>query len=326
MDAPLLDEGESKAPAAADFVGGAIHLDAPLPPPLFTEDAAVGVAVIGAGPSGLLTACLLKRLGRDDVAVFDMRDRPSDFYGSFPVVINKRGQVALGRLGGDILARFQRLSRPVSGLDIVNDNKTVASVDTFGMCIMRDQAVGLLLGVADELGVQIHWRHKLARMDMEGQKCVFERSGGEVSVRVVSACVGADGNYSRVRRECEERGTLGVAAEDWGVQMRYILAPNPPASHVLPSSVDGRVHYVLGADGYVCQQPDGVWSLSLTITEKSADWMLSEDPSAENIAKLRALCDKVAAPFAQHLLTSDDIYATFFQCRAFGKNRSRSGS
>ena len=48
--------------------------------------------------------------------------------------------------------------------------------------------------------------------------------------------------------------------------------------------------------------------------------MLSEDPSTENIAKLRALCEKVAAPFAQHLLTSDDIYATFFKCRAFGKS------
>ena len=50
---------------------------------------------------------------------------------------------------------------------------------------------------------------------------------------------------------------------------------------------------------------------------KGGDRMHSSVPRC---AKLRALCEKVAAPFAQHLLTSDDIYATFFKCRAFGKS------
>jgi hypothetical protein len=41
-------------------------------------------------------------------------------------------------------------------LHIVPKNRTVAEVDTLGLCIMRDQAVGLLLTIADELGVSAH--------------------------------------------------------------------------------------------------------------------------------------------------------------------------
>ena len=55
----------------------------------------------------------------------------------------------------------------VDGMDIINNNKTVARIETYGLCIMRDQAVGLLLNVADELGVPIYWQHKLLRMEFE---------------------------------------------------------------------------------------------------------------------------------------------------------------
>ena len=102
------------------------------------------------------------------------------------------------------------------------------------------------------------------------------------------------------------------------MQLRYMLAPDPPPG-TLPEAVDGSVHYVLGADGYVCQQPNGQWSVSISAPgdAEANDWLLSDDPSPENIGKLRALCEAKAAPFARHLLTSDEVYASHFSCRTF---------
>ena len=78
-----------------------------------------------------------------------------------------------------------------------------------------------------------------------------------------------------------------------------MLAPNPPGTKPLPTEVDGSVHYVLGSDGYVCQQPDGVWSLSFSILDGSDEFLRSNKASRENIEKLRSLCEARATPFAK---------------------------
>ena len=107
-----------------------------------------------------------------------------------------------------------------------------------------------------------------------------------------------------------------VDSWDWGVQLRYMLAPDPP-KHVLPSNVQGDTHYVLGDAGYVCQQPNGVWSLSFAVYEDSPPFLTSNDASPEKVQQLRDLCQEVAGPFAEHLLTSDEIYSTFYDCKVF---------
>ena len=52
-------------------------------------------------------------------------------------------------------------------------------------------------------------------------------------------------------------------------------------------------------------------------TGKNDDWLLSEDSSPQNIARLREMCEAKAAPFAEHLLTSDEIYSSHFSCKTF---------
>jgi len=104
--------------------------------------------------------------------------------------------------------------------------------------------------------------------------------------------------------------------------MRYMLAPNPDPEvsgcEPLPQEVNGGVHYVLGSDGYICQQPDGVWNMSISAYPGSSEpYLLSSEASPENIGRLREYCETKATPFAKHLLTSDDVYKTFFSCRAF---------
>jgi len=202
-------------------------------------------------------------------------------------------------------------------MQIVPKNRVVAKVPTAGTCIMRDQVVGLLLRVADRLGVPIHWGHKLMDVDLEARTCSFEGNSRRLKVHVGVCVVGADGNYSSVRRVCESKTNLQVQTETWGVQMRYMLAPDPPAES-LPEQVDGSSHYVLGADGYVCQQPDGRWSMSMSaIPGVSKPFLLSEEATPENLAELRKLCEENATPFAEHLLTSDEIYKSFYSCRPF---------
>jgi hypothetical protein len=68
-----------------------------------------------------------------------------------------------------------------------------------------------------------------------------------------------------------------------------------------------------------CQQPDGVWSFTLPSYDTDHDdgphgFLRDTEPTKENVAKLKALCQEVATPFAQHLLTADAIYESFFRC------------
>ena len=73
-----------------------MHIDVPEPPPPLENNADLDIAIIGAGPAGLMTACLLAKAA---VAAFEMRERPTEFYGSFPVVLNRRGLSVIERLG-----------------------------------------------------------------------------------------------------------------------------------------------------------------------------------------------------------------------------------
>lgn len=68
-----------------------------------------------------------------------------------------------------------------------------------------------------------------------------------------------------------------------------LVAPSAlPLSLNDPKLLDGRIHYVIGGDAYACQQPGdgGVWSISLSTTDKSDNFLESDDPpSPANIAQ-----------------------------------------
>jgi 2-polyprenyl-6-methoxyphenol hydroxylase-like FAD-dependent oxidoreductase len=60
--------------------------------------------------------------------------------------------------------------------------------------------------------VAVHWKHKLLDIDIASQRCTFERTDGEALAVNVQKCVGADGNYSKVRRVCEEKTGCALTA------------------------------------------------------------------------------------------------------------------
>jgi len=370
--------------------GGRFSLMAPDPPPPLLLDTVVGdgsssssssssndteFVVVGAGPSGLLTACLLKsRNISADVKVFDGRERPTSFFGSFPVVLNRRGLAAIQAFDDEqndindendencpsLLQKVHNLGRKVNQMHILTgkpDEAILAKTDTYGICIMRDQLVGLLLEQADRLQIPLYWKHKLMKVDLDNRAAIFELENNSsssssacgcdesaiVSVKATRTLVGADGNYSRVRRDCEAERLVTVNTWHWGVKMRYLLTPNPTTdSNNNGTSIDGRNHYVLGSNGYVCQQPDGVWSMSYSIpivdgedgVDEDHQFLLSNDPTTANIAKLKALTQQMSPTFANHLLTNNntaesgcdgdngkneaECYASFFRHKVFG--------
>jgi len=156
----------------------------------------------------------------------------------------------------------------------------------------------------------------------------------KITVRVEQTLIAADGNYSRVRKECEMTHHLMTVQDwSWGVKMRYLLAPDTTTNTQgvgVNNHIDGGTHYILGGDAYVCQQPDGNWSMSFSITEKSDEFLLSENPSPENIRKLKSFCQTMAGTFTDQLLggggttianddpaTDGKIYGSFFRNRVF---------
>ena len=139
----------------ADSVGGGkFNLAVPDPPPPLARSASrnddnmTEIVIVGAGPSGLLTACLLKKSNETkDIKVFDTRQRPESFFGSFPVVLNKRGQTAIEKLGPGLIKKVYDMGRNVDKINILSssDENPVAQVGTYNILCSSDDTLILLL-------------------------------------------------------------------------------------------------------------------------------------------------------------------------------------
>lgn len=277
------------------------------------DGARFGYIIVGAGPAGLATAGHLAK-GGSKIAVFDFRPRPENVFGSYPVVLNPRGIQALEALDPSLVAEANRVGMDVKELHIVPDNRTVAQVKTFGTGIMRDQAAQILLDYCEKsTDIEIFWEHKLNKVDVACHTLSFTAPGGDVTVAGIQRLVAADGNRSKIRRACAEQVSDFTAEEQpWGFQLRFMNSKPYPKQ----TAVSGDFHYVLGDKGYVCQQPNGVWSVSLRVLpEIDGDFLTSEDGTEERVKQLREYT-KECAGLAEHLLDEED-YRGFYNCRAF---------
>lgn len=270
---------------------------------------------MGAGPAGLAAAGHIAKTGAR-VAVFEGRPRPEDVFGSYPVVLNPRGIQALERLDPAIVQKVNEVGLAVNELHIVPGNRTVAKVPTFGTGIMRDQAAQILLEHAEQQkNITFFWDHKLEKLDVSSRSCTFTAKGGEeVLLANIARLVAADGNRSKVRRTCAEQVEGFSCDEDpWGFSLRFM---NTKAS-LEQTEVDPLTHFVLGDKGYVCQQPNKVWSVSLRVLPGiDEDFLTAEEASEERVQKLRTYMKEVGNFAAENLL-DDDSYQGFYSCRAY---------
>lgn len=270
--------------------------------------------IVGAGPAGLAAAGHIAKTGAK-VAVYEGRPRPQDVFGSYPVVLNSRGFRSIEELGDSAAAKVTTVGMPVKELHIVPNNRTVAQVKTWGIGIMRDQTAMILLESAEaHTNISIFWEHKLTSINFESHVCTFEKSDGSSASVKALRLIAADGNRSKVRRLCEESvPDFKAEADPWGFQIRFMTSKGKEGQ----TAANPDFHYVLGDKGYLCQQPDGTWSISLRVLpESDEDFLTADDATDERIEKLRNYVEKYAKLAFDNLL-DEGAYRRFYECRAF---------
>eukprot|EP00933_Yihiella_yeosuensis_P071735 TRINITY_DN79979_c0_g1_i1.p1 TRINITY_DN79979_c0_g1~~TRINITY_DN79979_c0_g1_i1.p1 ORF type:complete len:539 (-),score=129.61 TRINITY_DN79979_c0_g1_i1:392-1891(-) len=276
--------------------------------------AAVDYVIVGAGPAGLAAAGFLAKEGVK-VAVYEGRPRPKDVFGSYPVVLNARGTASLEKLDQAVADRAAEVGMPVKQLHVVPNNRTVAEVPTFGTGIMRDQASMILLESAESKpNISFYWDHKLAAIDFESHTLTFEKPDGSKVSTHAPRLVAADGNRSRVRRCCEaEVSDFSAVADPWGFQLRFMNAKGVDGQTVM----NPDFHYVLGDKGYVCQQPNGIWSVSLRVLpESDEDFLFAEDMTESRLQQLKDYTKQYATAVHENLM-DDAAYKSFYDNKAF---------
>jgi len=273
--------------------------------------------IVGAGPAGLAAAGHIAKSGAK-VAVYEGRPRPQDVFGSYPVVLNARGFRSIEELGQPVADKVTTVGMPVKQLHIVPNNRTVAEVKTWGVGIMRDQTAQILLEFAEaQENISIFWEHKLQNIDFESHVCTFEKEGGSTVSVKAPRLVAADGNRSKVRRLCETSvSEFQASADPWGFQIRFMTSKGKEGMEE-QTAMNPDFHYVLGDKGYLCQQPDGTWSISLRILpESDEDFLTADVATDERVEKLRKYVETYAKAASDYLL-DDGAYRRFYECRCF---------
>ncbi|GAA1518947.1 2-polyprenyl-6-methoxyphenol hydroxylase-like FAD-dependent oxidoreductase [Agromyces terreus] len=187
--------------------------------PLVTD-----VLIVGAGPSGLMLAVCLARLGVDAIVV-DGKDGPTR--ESRALVVQARSMELYDQLGlvDRVLARRSPATTFIPGaghreLGRVDLALAGRDVTPHSEITVFEQSANerLLVDALGELGREVRWGHRLERLSIEpgdgsadsaasalatlATGDVSGEGGATVTVRA-RYCVGADGAHSTVRRELE---------------------------------------------------------------------------------------------------------------------------
>lgn len=237
----------------------------------------VDVAIVGAGPAGLLTALALRQKGLS-VRVFEKRRSPESGLdkpcgeGLMPFCLEE-----LDRLG----VETADLGRPFRAI-VYRDERSEARADFRGgegRGVRRTQLSQRLLETAERRGIELSWGEAVrCELEPSGRYAVVTQ-GGECESRYV---VGADGLRSATRRALGLDKSTASGRRRFGVRRHYAREPWSDAV---------EVHWSAGAEAYVTPVGDreiGVallWTESEERTSRGFDDQLSALPwLAEKLA------------------------------------------
>ncbi|MBU2667174.1 FAD-dependent monooxygenase [Actinoplanes bogorensis] len=179
------------------------------------------VLVVGAGPSGLMTAALLLRQGVT-VRLIDDGAGPATESRAFAVQARTIELFRSLGLAGELLAHgvvntgitFHIKGRPVGGLDF---DRAQAGDTPYPFILMapQNEVEQVLLGDLARHGLAVEWNTRLESLTQDETRVHARLGGEEVTCRYV---VGADGAHSTVRKQ------LGLSFDGDGYAQRFLLA------------------------------------------------------------------------------------------------------
>jgi 2-polyprenyl-6-methoxyphenol hydroxylase-like FAD-dependent oxidoreductase len=205
------------------------------------------VLVVGAGPSGLMLAVCLAKLGID-VIIVDGKSGPTR--ESRALGVQARSMELYDQLGLVDRVLAQRApaiavapgagSRPFGRLEFRGLGEGVSPYTEITV-FEQSRNEQLLADAMADLGREVRWGHALERLEVEGSggseasvTATLAAPGGEVVVRA-RYCVGADGSHSRVRE------TLGISFEGVTNAYTYYIVDATDVTGLIDDAINIRV-------------------------------------------------------------------------------------
>ncbi|MBD2448623.1 FAD-dependent monooxygenase [Nostoc sp. FACHB-152] len=194
------------------------------------------VAIVGAGPSGILLAhYLLRRQERYQIEIFDFRSDPRTVAFSksrtFPIVLSQRGINALRQIEG-LESAVKAISLETNGavLHQQNGKTRVISRRSSQWSLDRTSLVIKLLEQlptkSDRNQVNLHFNHQCTQVDFAAKQVKFQKSDSEAEITVdYDLLIGADGARSVVRESF-------LKTDNFQCEQKYV--PNNYKSIFLP--------------------------------------------------------------------------------------------
>ena len=221
-----------------------------------TAELRTDVLIVGAGPSGLMLAVCLAKLGVDAIIV-DGKAGPTR--ESRALAVQARSMEIYDQLG--LVDRVLAGRSPATSVVPGAGSKPFGRVELRGLgegvtpytevtVFEQSRTERLLVDALRELGREVRWGHPLARLEVvDGRRAGEEASvvatltgpDGDVTVRA-RYCVGADGAHSPVRE------TLGIPFEGVTNEHSFYVADGAGVTGLVDGSVNIRVtaeHFLL---------------------------------------------------------------------------------
>ena len=245
----------------------------------------VDVAIVGAGPAGLTTACTLRKNGINAI-VLDAAAKPNP--ASRATVIHSRTLEVLENVGvtegilqrGNKLTKWNICSRDavLADLDFTHLKAKYPMVIT----LAQTETEELLRQKLEELGGKIYRNAQVTKVTDSGDNVQLEVTMlGTKTTITAQYGVAADGLKSNTREQ------LGIVFKGGEYPASFVTADCKFSS--IGSLVNDAIQLYLSPNGFLLlvPEPHGIWRIVAT---------MDEAPKSQDVALHQRLCDERAGP------------------------------